>query len=399
MDHSNQVKTANKSLFAAIVFFILPISGVAIDIYVPSLPAVAQYFNVDKSWVQLSITFYMMGLGFMQLFAGGITDSFGRRKPTLVGMFVFIIATFYIPFVSDIYQLLLLRLVQGIMVAVIVVPLRSVIPDIFEGHKLHEMLNYMVVFWSIGPIIAPFIGGYLQHYFSWKANFYFLGFYSVLAFFLVWFFLPETSVHRHPFHPIKMLERYKTMVFNWQYTAGLLSNGLLYAIAILFAIVGPFLIQGVMHYSAIEFGQMSLLVGLFWFLGAMTNRFLLHIPLELKAKVCLSFMLLVSLSMLWFSLYLKMTVYIIVPPILLLTWFGGIIFPNYFARVVSLFPTMTGSANALFGSFIFLIAGLSSGLGAYLKSSSQLPLSITYVVLVICCFILYYSSLSKTKTR
>src|SRR5579872_1919392 len=155
--------------FALLAILVIPISGLAVDIYAPSLPTVSHYFNVDKSLAQLSITSYMVGIGLMQLFAGIISDSFGRRKPFIFATLIFIIATLIIPISQSIYQLIFLRLIQGIAVALTIVPMRSVIPDLFEGKALYKWMNYMVMAWSMGPIIAPAIGGYLQHYFGWKS--------------------------------------------------------------------------------------------------------------------------------------------------------------------------------------------------------------------------------------
>ena len=136
MISSTEIKEAyfqqNRYLLAILALFVTPISGLAIDIYVPSLPAVGHYFGVSAALVQLSITVYMIGLGVMQLFAGGISDSFGRRKPFLYSMFAFIIATLLIPHAHTINQLLLLRLLQGILIAIVVVPIRSVISDLFD---------------------------------------------------------------------------------------------------------------------------------------------------------------------------------------------------------------------------------------------------------------------------
>ena len=66
------------------------------------------------------------------------------------------------------------------------------------------------------------------------------------------------------------------------YLKALFMNGLLYSMLILFTVAGPFLIQTEMHYTAIAFGKMALILGLCWFLGTMTNRFLLNISMEKK---------------------------------------------------------------------------------------------------------------------
>jgi len=242
--------------------------------------------------------------------------------------------------------------------------------------------------WSIGPIVAPAIGGCLQHYFGWKANFYFLTLYSLIGFVLILKYLPETSAHRHPFALDKILQRNKEILFHRDFFSGLMMNGLLYSVLILFAVVGPFLIQNILHYTAMQFGQFALLIGLAWFLGAMTNRFIIHIDLERKSKLCLLLMLALAILMATFAIFLPINIYLIMLPLFALTWLGGILFPNYFARGVSLFPKTTGSANALFGAFIFLISGLSSALGTYLKSNSQLPLTLAYIGLISSCILI-----------
>lgn len=390
MHDKSEFHLSHKLLIAAIVLYIIPISGLTIDIYVPSLPAVSQYFNVEKSLVQLSITAYMIGIGIMQLFAGGITDSFGRKNPILIAMLIFIIASLCIPFAKNIYHLLFMRLIQGVMVGVIVVPLRSVFPDLFSGRALHKMMTYMTMAWSIGPIVAPAIGGYLQHYFGWKSNFYFLAIYGTLGLGLVYFCLPETSIHRHHFHVTKILRRYKEILSCWAFLRGVLINGLLYSIPILFAIVGPFWIQTVLHYSAIEFGHIALLVGVAWFLGAMTNRFLINIDIDTKAKGCLWLMLIVLASMILLHQFKPDNVTYFVMPLLLMIWLCAILFPNHFMRSVTMFPKTTGSSNALFGGFVFIISSLSSLFGTLLKSISPLPLIFAYIIIVVLCLIITY---------
>lgn len=380
----------NRYFLAILALLIIPISGLSIDIYVPSLPAVSRYFSVDKAYVQLSITTYMIGLGSMQLFAGSISDSFGRRQPFVIAMIIFIISTLLVPQAATINQLLLLRFIQGTAVALSIVPMRSVFVDLFEGTELYKMTNYMTMVWSIGPVIAPAIGGYLQYYFGWKSNFYFLAVYSAISFILVFLFLPETSQHRHSFHIKEITNRYVQILFYWKYLKGLLIDSLLYSIIILFAIVGPFLIQSVLHYSVIEFGHMSLLMGFAWFLGSMTCRCLLHFNFDTKIKICLWLAFIISLIMLILAYQFPLNIYNIVIPIFAILWVGGIVFPNYFARNLSIFPTISGSANALFGSSIFFIAGIVSIFGTLLKSNSEVPLAVAYVVLTLLCLCLFY---------
>lgn len=382
------INQKHKIFFAILAILIVPISGLSIDIYAPSLPSVAHYFNVDKSLVQLTITSYMLGLGIMQLFAGTISDSFGRRKPFLIASCIFLLSTLVIPHVTNIHQLLFLRFIQGVAVAITVVPMRSIIPDLFEKQELYKWMNYMVMAWSIGPIIAPAIGGYFQHYFGWKSNFYFLFFYALITALLVYFYVPETSKHRHVFQVSDIFKRYKTIMTNADYLKALFMNGFLYSMIILFTVTGPFLIQIEMHYTAIAFGKMALVVGLCWFLGTMTNRFLLAFSNRKKSLACLVAMLIIAILMLISAMYFKMDIYVLLIPIICMAWLGGIVFPNNFAKAVSLFPTMSASSNALFAGFIYIIVGITSSVSIYLRSSSLIPFALAYLGLIVLCLLI-----------
>lgn len=373
-----------------IVFFIIPLSGLSIDIYVPSLPAVAQFFHVDKALVQLSVTMYMLGMGIMQLFAGAISDSFGRRQPCLIALLLFVIVTFWLPFSANIYWLWLLRFMQGCMVAMISVPMRAVMPDLFSGAKLQKVVSYGTITWSIGPIIAPALGSYLQYFFSWKATFYFLGGYSLLAFALVFLFLPETSPKRHPFQVGAIFKRYQQMLWNWDYCSSILLSSLAYSLVILFATVGPFLIQKELHYSVVQFGHIALLVGLFWFLGAIAYRLLLNTNITegQKVKMDLWIMLSIVLMMIITSVIFSLNLYLLIIPVFLLAGCASFILPVNFNKILRLYPNSTGSANALIGAAVYFIPGLLSGFGALLKANSQLPLSLAYGGILVVCLLI-----------
>lgn len=378
---NNQTHGMHRYFLAALAMFILPVSGLAIDIYVPSLPAVSQYFAVDKSMAQLSITTYMAGLGLMQFFGGSISDSFGRRLPFLVSMTFFIIATLLIPHSSTISQLLLLRFIQGSAVAVSVVPMRAIFADLFHGNEYYKMITYMTMIWSIGPVIAPAIGGYLQHYLGWQYNFYFLGVYSLISLILNTIYLPDTSPHHHPFQLMAILKRYRGILTHPIFLISLLMNTLLYSICILFAVIASFVIETQLHYTSVEFGHVALLTGFAWFIGTMSNRFLMDIPLMKRFYVSFSAMFVVALVSLMAAFIMPMNIYLLVISTLLLLMLGGNVFPDNFARVMELFPEASGSANALYSGCVFLLTALISTLGAVLKSSTLIPVMLTYTIL------------------
>lgn len=388
MHHTQQKKqTANHYFVAFVALFGMLVSGLSIDIYVPSLPAVTAHFGVDKGLVQFTITTYLIGFGVTQLFIGSFSDSVGRKIPLITATSAFTLISILIPFSHTIYQLQLLRLLQGIAVACVNVPTRTIIADLFEGAEFYKMMNYATLAWALGPIIAPAIGGYLQHYVGWQAPFYFLAAYGLLLLILYLLFLPETIKSKRPFNAREMVRCYWELLFNKDYILGLVCLGSVYAMLILFGVVAPFFIQNVLHYSAVQFGHMALLAGLSWFIGNMSNRFLLHLDLAMKIRICLSVMLIITAVMLVFAVNDAPNIYSIIIPTMLLFFCGGIIYPSYFAQNVALFRHIPGYANGLMGAVIILIGSLGSTVGIFLKSHSQVPLTLAYVGIAVICLV------------
>lgn len=372
----------NPYLLAALVIFIIPISGLATDIFVPSLPSIQAFFGSSQALVQATIISYLIGLGVMQLFAGGISDSFGRRKPFTISTILFLAVTLCIPFSHSLYELIFFRFIQGLAVANMVVPMRAVMSDLFEGKTLQKMVTYMAFSWTIGPIIAPFIGGYLQHYFGWQAPFYFLLGYAALSSLLIFCFMPETSKYQHQFNLRNLFNTYKSLLINKNFLRAILTDGLLYALVITFMAVVPFLAKAELHYTPVQYGHLALLTGIAWSIGSLGNRFLLHLSITTRRNLALSIMSLAATAFVLAAIFMPLSTATLLIPTFITYIAGGTLMTTYFAYAMSLFPKKAASANALMGSFVFLVPALISSGSALLKSTTALPLAIAFAVLI-----------------
>src|ERR1700748_2070470 len=117
-------------------FALIPLSGFATDIYVPSLPSMASQLHVSNSSVQLTLLLFMASSGISQLFVGSLLDSFGRFRLGITALIVFALANFTIAISHDIYVIYAMRILHGITVATIVVGKRAYFVDTFTGDKL-----------------------------------------------------------------------------------------------------------------------------------------------------------------------------------------------------------------------------------------------------------------------
>ena len=192
----------------AIALLIIPLLGLGIDIYIPSLPSLVNYFFTTKILVQTTLNIYIFGLGVSQIIAGNIVDAYGRRIPMIISLIIYAFLCICIINIHSISYMIWFRFLQGICAGFAAVSARSIFTDLFSGQEYYKKASYMTIAYSIGPVIAPFIGGYLQHFIGWHANFYFLLFYSLICLILVWRYFPETIIKRHAISVKSILSKY-----------------------------------------------------------------------------------------------------------------------------------------------------------------------------------------------
>lgn len=383
-----------------IILLLTPITGATIDIYVPSLPAIAHYLHTSNNLVQLTVPIYLLGYSTSQLFIGALSDVIGRRILIITGLIFFILVSFLATLSVNIEMLLAMRFLQGIAATAPGLA-RPVASDSFSGGDLSKIFNYTTIAWAVGPIIAPVIGGYLQFYFQWKAPFYFLVGYAAITLALVYFYLPETLKERQPLHLITWIRNYKTVISHPQFIGSIfiLTGG--YSYLIFFNVIGPLLIQNTLHYSSIEFGHMALLLGLAWFLGNCFNRYLIkRFSVNVITQQSILLVIAANIVLLGFALYPILNLWVLILPMWVMFFAAAICFTNYFSQCLSLFPNIAGTASAAMSSlFITMTAGIGV-LASFLSDKNQIPLAWSFIVLSLMIFFInYYLSRLALESR
>ena len=395
---NNEIRITGHKIILTIILFSIVIMGANVDIFVPSLPAIHLAFDTSMRKAQAVVTTYLFAYGIFQLVAGGIADSFGRRKTILSSSAAFVITTFIIPFSPNIYVLLGLRLLQGIFAAGMAVCLRTILSDVFSGSMLAKAATYLTFFWAIGPIISPFLGGYLQHLFGWKASFYFLGGYSLIALIAMIFFLPETITTKHKFHITTISKNYFKIYTNNIFIIGALTCGCAYSFITIFNVTGPFLIQNKLNYSPVFYGHIALFLGLSWLAGNLLCR-LINTKSYCKKVITYSNAIAVAISLIM-TITVRLGVFNIwniTIPTLCLFFITGIIFPYFFGHCLSLFPQIGGTASAAMGTLYTVMAAAVSSLSTLLKSATLTPLAYSYLALA--ALTLFFILLRNNMTK
>jgi MFS family permease len=368
---------------------LIPLSGFATDIYIPSLPSMSTGLGATMTQVQLSVMIFMVSAGVSQLFVGSLLDSFGRYKLSNAAMLAFSIASFAIAWYPHLHTLYLMRGVQGISVAFIVVAKRAYFMDTYSGDRLKHFTSLFTVVWSAAPIIAPFFGGYLQKAFGWQSNFYFLGIFALILLLLTLRFGGETGKIFPPFEFKPIARIYGSMLGTKDFILALMILGLSFSMVLLFGMASPFIIEHVWHFSSVVTGYCALLSGTALMAGNILGKSTIARPLQRKIPVALGLQLLCVILMIVISTYAS-SVYVLMAFVILEHALVAFVFNNLYSYSLGRFSRNTGIASGLAGGVFYVTSSLVSyGVASLLHIRDQRVLIFAYMFLTLSAIVAY----------
>ncbi len=171
------------------------LSALTMNIFLPSLPGMAAYFDAPYALMQLSVALYLALSAVLQVLIGPISDRYGRRKVLLWSIILFLIATVGTLLAQTATTFLIFRMAQAVIAACMVLS-RAVVRDMVPDAQAASMIGYVTMGMSIVPMIGPVIGGVLDESFGWHANFALLLGLGLVTLALVWADLGETATLR-----------------------------------------------------------------------------------------------------------------------------------------------------------------------------------------------------------
>ncbi|MCQ9633920.1 MFS transporter [Chryseobacterium sp. WG23] len=346
-------------LITIMAFVSIPLSGFVTDIYLPSFPSMARELSVSEKDIQITLTSYLLSYGISQLFVGGILDSIGRYRPKLLALFLLVVSSILITMTDSILLICLLRILQGVAVSVLVVATRAIFVDIYDSEKVKHYLSYFTIVWSCGPILAPFLGGYLEKLFNWHANFHFLALYAGIIFLFEWFFSGESLPQKKKLDIAENISLYKMMLKNRIFMLGIFILGLSYSIVMLFNITGPFIIENTFHFSPVVIGYCTLILGFSWMIGGFIGKRRLTLDFKPRILQPVLLQLILIIALIITSNYAE-SLFIMVPFAFFIHICSGILFTSFFTTSMLYFPKNAGTAGGLMGGLVYVITSISS---------------------------------------
>lgn len=371
----------NKFIATILAFAMIPMSGLATDIYLPSMPSMAKDLHLPESSIQLTLSLFLISYGLTQFVAGSIVDSFGRYKITLISLVLFVISFMITASTENIWVVYAMRILQGILSGFAVVAKRAFFVDVYEGEERKHYLSIMTIVWSVGPIIASFIGGYLQKIFGWQSNFYVLAGYSLLLLIFEFLFSGETLKVRKNLSINLLVKEYDTMFKAKDFFYGMLMCGLGYSMIMFFNLCGSFIIEHKMGYSEVVAGYVSLILGFAWMLGGFFGKALINRAFLPKLRAA-NFLQLALIILMFVASFFLNTIYSLVIFAFVIHVTAGFIFNNYFTYCIGRFPNSAGIAGGLTGGTVFILtSAISYGMVTLLKPQIQMEVAEGYFLM------------------
>lgn len=387
---SNSNKLSLK-LLLPLLASIMALSPLAIDMYLPAMPILAEYLATDMPMVQNSLSIYLFGYALGLVLFGPMADKYSRRKMVIFGVSGFLLASLLMPFVSSIEQFLSLRFAQAFISSAATVVVPSAIREYYQKDTA-KGLSYVSMIMMLAPMIAPTIGSVLLVAHSWQMIFYVLSLYSVAVLLLAIKYLPEVvrkqSTQEKQF---SFLTRYKIVFLNREARLDILSSMMISLAFFAYITAIPFVYLTVFQVSEFSF---SVLFGI-TVVALMTSHFInTRLVVRKGSRKMLAYGLtcaLIAAITLLVANYLSLP--LIYTALSILPLMGGIsmVAVNSDALVITKFPEHSGTATAVIGTLRFGIGALAGPILAYFYDGSAFPFAVlmfSAVLVVLLCQII-----------
>ncbi|CUX14064.1 multidrug effflux MFS transporter [Agrobacterium fabrum] len=177
------------------IITLVVIAGVAalcMNLFLPSLSAMALYFEIDYAVMQFAVSGYLAATALLQLVIGPLSDLFGRRPVMLASITIMIAATMVCMLASDITVFMIGRVAQAAVVSGFVLA-RAIVRDMVPMEQAASMIGYVTMGMSVVPMVGPTVGGLLNDFSGWQSSFALLALLGAGILVLAWFDLGETN--------------------------------------------------------------------------------------------------------------------------------------------------------------------------------------------------------------
>jgi len=398
--HLSRLSRPRRLVLIAVLGSVYTIGPLATDLYLPALPTVAADLNASSSAIALTVTTFLLGLALGQLIAGPLSDTYGRRRPLLIGLGIFTVACMLCAMTPSAGVFIAVRLVQGLAGAAGIVVANAVVTDYSRGREAARLLSRLAIVSGLAPIVAPLIGAQLLRFTSWRGIFVVQTGLGIILFLAVALGLRESLT------PERRQARGAGLALR---TMGMLSRdlafmGLSTSSALAFVAFFAYLAASSFVYQDL-YGASPILFSLLFAVNAigmlaasqLNHRLLTRFTPQKLLGAGLVLGSLSGLAILVVTLVGGLGIAALAVPLFTLVAGLGFVFPDSTALALSLHPDVAGSASAYFGTFRLGLGALATPLVGIGGAVSGLPMAIVIAVSSAAALAVFVAVASRTR--
>ena len=378
------MKKSTNHLYLIILLSILSsVAPMGVDTYIPSIPDIANAFNVSIEKIELSLSIFLIGFSVGQIFGGPISDKYGRKMSSVYGLLGFALFSFVIIFSTTIYELWFFRFFEAFFGGIVVVNAAAAVRDRFHGTEAAKVFALIGMVRSFAPLIAPAIGAFIIHFYSWKAVFIFLTVYSLLVAFFIYKDLEESFVYSKQ----NVIESFKTVLSHKQALKVMLVLG--------FSFGGFFVIIAKTSFIYIEYFKIQTDYFPFFFgINFIILMAMIKVNVNLLKSinpinlVKIALLVQVISGFLFVLNYENISLVLIVILIASYMSMMAFIFGNCMALTLEHFPKNAGVASGVVGVLQFGLGAIISSIALSFHSETFLPIALSISIISFVAFLI-----------
>jgi len=371
--------TGKKRLrFALLLGTLAAMGPLTIDMYLPSFPTIVNAFGTTASFVQVSLTACLLGIGLGQLIIGPMSDVRGRKKPLLIALIVYFVASLLCAFAPNIGFFIAARFLQGFAASAGIVISRAVVRDVYSGRELTKFFALLMLINNLAPILAPVLGGGILAFTNWTGVFAVLSAIGFLLFVVVLWRMDETLPvdMRVPSNLSHTLKNFQSLLKNRQFMGYALSQGFIMAGIFAYVAGTPFVYQNIYGVSPQIFSLLFGMNGFGLVIGALVVGRLTGIVSEKQFLEIGLFTSLTSGTLLLIAVLFHGPLITIVVPIFFFVASIGIISTSSFSLAMESQGHIAGSASALLGLLPFVLGSITAPLVGIAGEETAIPMGV-----------------------
>ena len=363
----------------------------SIDMYLPALPGIASDMNTGASLVQLSLTFFLLGLAIGQLLVGPFSDIHGRRVPLVGGLIIYIVSSLLCFISTSIEILIALRFIQGLSGAAGVVIARAIVRDLYSGPQMTKIIARLMLVTGAAPVLAPILGGQLLRVTSWRGVFVVLTVIGIVLFAAVFFGIRETlPVQRRSSGGIKgTLITLFNLFRDRTFMGYALSQGFVAAAMFAYIAGSPFVLQNV-------FGVSPQMFSLLFAINSCGIIIASQVTGRLAGTISESKLFTVGIGISFFggitlliAILSGAGLYAVLPPLFFVVSSVGVVMTSGFSLAMQNQKKVAGAASGLLGALSFISGAFVAPLVGLGGENTAVPLGIVIAAISIGTLLCY----------